>query len=292
MVVKPLLKWIGGKTQILDVILSKFPREINTYYEPFIGGGSVLIGLLQDPSIKINGKIIVSDKNEKLINFYNNVIHNPLGIDNELKRIFTDYNSLEFIKILIDRNPDSFDAAMTSQESYYYYIRSRFNSLNNFKTVEASAMFLFLNKACFRGMYREGPNGFNVPFGNYKSLTYGNIGEFSELIRNVVFLHAPYQDILNRFLSLQGHFIYLDPPYVVENKTSFVSYTRDGFDENDSLVLFDTLKKTRCKWLMSNSSTPIVLESFKDYEKESILCKRSVNSKNPGSKVFEVLIKN
>lgn len=294
MTVKPLLKWVGGKGQILDSVLDKFPRNMNNYYEPFIGGASVLLGLLQDPSITINGTVTVSDKNEKLIHFYRNVKNNPIKMNQFLVEIYENYNSLEFINTLVDRNPDSFDAAMTSQESYYYYIRNLFNSNNDYSTPLASAMFLFLNKTCFRGLYREGPNGFNVPFGNYTRLVYPMINEFSSIVqkRNVQFLHSSFEKILESKFD-KCDFVYLDPPYLPKTLTSFVGYTSDGFGEDMHISLFTLIKGMDCRWVLSNSDSDIIQEWFGDaytYTIETIECRRCINSKNPKSKVMEVII--
>lgn len=291
--VKPILKWIGGKTQILDLVVSKFPRVINDYYEPFIGGASVVLGLLQDNLIKVVGKIIVSDANEKLIFFYKNVQNNPTGLINELLELIEDYEYLNGVSVLIDRNPESYMFAMTSQESYYYYIRKRYNQLDDYSTIQASAMFLFLNKTCFRGMYREGPNGFNVPFGNYKSIMHCSDGieDFSRLVCNVEFRCCDFNVILQSGLNT-GDFIYLDPPYAVETPTSFVGYTRDGFNTDCNQVLFDSIKKLDCEWIMSNSSVKIVLYAFSEYNIEFVSCKRSINSSRPESRVMEVLVNN
>jgi len=186
--IKPIIKWVGGKTQIIDKILLNFPKEINNYHELFLGGGSVLLALLQNISlnnIKIHGNINAYDINETLINMYINIRDNPSQILLLIKEIINIYNNLDgsekckaflsrtkpfgFSCSIVNRNPLTLDEAITSKESYYYWIRKNFNSLKQkYKNKYiGSAYFIFLNKTCFRGVYREGPNGFNIPFGHY-----------------------------------------------------------------------------------------------------------------------------
>ena len=166
---KPILKWVGGKTQLLEKIMPYFPTDIDTYREPFVGGGSVLFELLdkvQKGEINVNN-IVVSDSNETLIGVYKNIQNNHVELFNELTKFITKFNEIH--GNIICRNPHLQTEAETSKESYFYYIRNQFNFLTDRQSIDASAMFIFLNKTCFRGLYREGPNGFNVPYGHYSS---------------------------------------------------------------------------------------------------------------------------
>ncbi len=158
-------------------------------------------------------------------------------------------------------------------------------------------MFLFLNKTCFRGLFREGPNGFNVPYGNYKNPEIVNKEHFyqvHELIQNVLFHFSDFKQSLNNDNLHPGDFIYLDPPYAPETKKSFVKYDKSGFDLNCHKKLFEMLNEIDHKFLMSNSDVPFVRENFSNdkYKIESIQCRRAINSKNPESKTSEVFIKN
>ena len=160
-ITKPILKWVGGKTQILDEVLSLFPNNIKNYHEPFLGGGSVLLGLLshiKSEKIKVTGKIFASDLNGNLINLYKNIQLYPSELISEVKTLVEDFSKIE--GEVINRHPSNIEEALTSKESYYYWIRSRFNSLKEDEraSLTASAMLLFMNKTCFRGVYREGPN--------------------------------------------------------------------------------------------------------------------------------------
>jgi len=159
----------------------------------------------------------------------------------------------------------------------------------DFNKQRDSVKFIFLNKTCFRGVYREGPKGFNVPFGHYKNVNIiddENIRLVSKLIKNVHFNHASFEYISPG----KGDFVYLDPPYAPINVTSFVGYTAKGFTEHQQL--FDFCKSFPCKWLMSNASVPLVRETFAGHLMKVISCRRAINSKNPESRADEVLVKN
>jgi DNA adenine methylase len=290
---KPFLKWVGGKQQILTDVLQLFPREIEDYYEPFVGGGSVLLGLLSS-DIKIRGKVYASDANANLIAVYQHIQHNPQEVINELQKMIEEYNAC-LSKSIVKRKPINIEEATTSQESYYYWIRQQYNSIQH-PCVLSSAMFIFLNKTCFRGLYREGPNGFNVPYGNYKNpsiIDVGHIMQISNLITDVVFSVASFEETLQK--PRLNDFVYLDPPYAPETGTSFVSYTLDGFNIQKHMQLFTLchgLADKQIQFLMSNADVKLVRDNMSVYEMNIIVCKRAINSKKPGSKANELLILN
>lgn len=293
-IVKPVLKWVGGKTQIIDNVLALFPTKINNYYEPFLGGGSVLFALLSSNNIKIEGKIYASDLNSNLIALYKNIQTKPDEFIHEIKQLINIFNSINGTEV--NRKPTCIEEATTSKESYYYWIRTTFNKLADKTTSTASAMLLFMNKTCFRGVYREGPNGINVPYGNYKNpsiIDETHIYEVSRLIQPVIFNASQFASALENII--EGDFVYMDPPYAPENATSFVGYTSDGFTAHDSLFQLCKKMKQNCvKFLMSNSDVPLVRDAFpvSEYTVNIIECKRSINSKNPDAKTNEVLIQN
>jgi DNA adenine methylase len=290
---KPFLKWVGGKQQILADVLQLFPREIEDYYEPFVGGGSILLGLLSSDII-IHGKIYASDANANLIAVYQHIQHNPQEVINELQKIIEEYNTCS-TKTIVNRKPINIEEATTSQESYYYWIRKQYNSTTH-PCVLTSAMFIFINKTCFRGLYREGPNGFNVPYGNYKNpsiMDSDHIMKLSHLIRDVVFSVASFEEVLSK--PRHNDFVYLDPPYAPETGTSFVSYILDGFNIQKHVQLFTLchdLADKKIQFLMSNSDVKLVRDNMQKYEINIIICKRAINSKKPGSKTNELLILN
>jgi DNA adenine methylase len=306
---KPFLKWAGGKTQILDKILDKFPKKIKNYHEPFIGGGSVLLGLLckiSNGEIKLKGKIFVYDLNPFLINLYNHIKNNKDDLLIKIQFYMARYtecdNNFEKDQDKINRKPTNEEEAATSKESYFYWLRKIFNEKafqKKEETIEISALFIVLNKLCFRGIYREGPNGFNVPFGHYKTvpnvLSEEDLNIYYLLFQNVEFKRAHFKEsIIN---AKKGDLVYLDPPYAPENETSFVGYTKDGFEEKDHKELFkliNNLHQKKIKFILSNADVPLVNSNFSnpEYTTERIECRRACNSKNPGAKTSEVIIHN
>jgi len=155
-----------------------------------------------------------------------------------------------------------------------------------------------LNKTCFRGVFRVGPNGFNVPYGHYKNpeiINKEHLYEIHELIKNVIFECCDFNTSLKHIES--NDFVYLDPPYAAEKITSFVGYTENGFNIDNHTNLFKhihTLTETDKKIMLSNADVTLVRDNFTNekYTISSILCKRTINSKNPESKAKEVIIKN
>jgi len=296
---KPFLKWVGGKTQIIEEVLSKFPTTtINGYYEPFVGGGSVLLAVLsykQQGKLTIHGPITASDLNGNLIALYKAVQTNLEGLIRELKQLQTEFASCK--EELRNRNPTTLEEALKNRESYYYWIRAKFNTEPK-ETLQSSAKFLFLNKTCFRGVYREGPYGFNVPYGNYTNpsiVEEAHLRAISALLQGVVFRHCSFTDVLGT--QTKGDFVYLDPPYAPESATSFVSYTKNGFKLDDHKALFKqcaTLHTNGATFLLSNADVKLVKDSFPEpiYTTKSIVCRRAIHSKSPDSKTKEVLITN
>ncbi len=294
---KPFLKWVGGKTQIIKNVLDKFPYEINNYHEPFLGGGSVLFALLslqKQNKIIIKNKIYAYDLNSTLINVYKHIQTNKNELFNYLNNYINVYDSLT--GTIINRKPENIEEAKTSKESYYYFLRSKFNKCNK-DSIECSALFMFLNKTCFRGMYREGPKGFNVPYGHYKKtpkiITKNELDIISDLIKDVVFEKSDFNDSLNKVQT--GDFVYLDPPYAPETNTSFVGYNLNGFDLSTHKKLFNhilELNTKNVKFVLSNAKVNLVTDMFSDFNCEDIKARRAINSKNPGSTTTEVIIYN
>jgi len=292
---KPFLKWVGGKTQIIGDIISKIPKDINNYHELFLGGGSVLLAVLslqRQNKIVIKNKIYAYDINEVLINVYKHIQTNKDELYKIITLYITEYDSI--IGTTINRKPNNIDEAKTSKESYYYWIRSKYNKIDK-NTIECSALFMFINKTCFRGMYREGPNGYNVPYGHYKKtptiISRIDLDYISDLIKDVEFNHSSFDDSIKPVK--EGDFVYLDPPYAPENTNSFVGYVLDGFNLEMHKLLFSEIKKLgKIKFVMSNAKVDLVTENFKEYECQDIIARRAINSKKPGSTAMEVIIYN
>lgn len=298
---KPILKWVGGKTQILDKLITEFPTEINNYREIFLGGGSVLLSLLsyvKKGIIKIQGNIYAYDVNEPLIFVYKNIQSSHNELYDKLQLLIAEFN--ECTDGTLNRKPTNIDEAKQCKENYYYWIRTEYNklSLDDKKGLMGSAMFIFLNKTCFRGVFRVGPRGFNVPYGHYNNpeiINKEHLCEIHDLIQGVIFECCDFITSLGS--AEDNDYLYLDPPYAPENSTSFVGYTENGFNIENHIELFKTihtLTETNKKVMLSNADVNLVRENFTDerYVITSILCKRSINSKNPEAKAKEVIIKN
>ena len=300
--VKPILKWVGGKTQILDKLFANFPKEINNYHETFLGGGSVLLALLSqvdDGKIKVAGTINAYDINEPLIYVYKNIQTQHTEVYAILQTLIGELNACPNEGVL-NRKPATMEEAMLSKENYYYWCRTRYNKLSveEKRTTLGSALFIFLNKTCFRGVFRVGPNGFNVPYGHYKNPEVVNkehLEEVHRLIQNVRFECMDFVSSMNQVAV--DDYVYLDPPYAPETATSFVGYTENGFGiekHNQLFARIHELTEKKARFMMSNADVELVRTNFPDgdYTTETILCKRSINSKNPESKTNEVIIKN
>jgi DNA adenine methylase len=287
---KPVIKWVGGKTQILDTVLKSFPREIENYHELFVGGGSVLFGLLTSKDINVKGRVYAYDKNQKLINMYRQIQTNPEEVHDHLLELFTTYDTRTGTEV--NRKPETEEEGLTSKESYYYWVRKKYNELVPTTPVHAATL-IFLNKTCFRGVYREGPNGFNVPYGHYKStplvVSLDELVKIQGLIKDVVFKWCDFRAAFAQTVN-GGDFIYADPPYAPESVTSFVGYTKDGFSLEDHRDLFNLLKRSKIDFVLSNAKVHLVTSSFEGYEVKDVPARRAIHSKDPSSTTTEVLV--
>tara|TARA_Y100000389_G_scaffold204859_1_gene260225 strand:+ start:2925 stop:3899 length:975 start_codon:yes stop_codon:yes gene_type:complete len=304
---KPFLKWVGGKTQLLDRLVKHIPQNIKNYHEPFLGGGSVLFAVLslqksvQCRRIHITEKIYASDANKYLIMVYKHIQHKfqRAELHKHIEEIIAEYDSI--IKTTeINRKPTNIEQAKTSKESYYYWLRHQFNTMkDSMPHTRQSALFIILNKLCFRGVYREGPNGFNVPYGHYKKtpamLDQQELDIIGELIQTVEFRHQDYSEAMNQVVP--GDFVYIDPPYAPETSKSFVGYTANGFDISQHKNLFKRiveLENAGVNVTMSNANVEMVQSNFNtdSFMSEDVVAKRAIHSKNPGVKTTELIISN
>ena len=291
---KPFIKWAGGKTQILPEIQNSYPKELGTsitkYAEPFVGGGAVLFDILSKYSLK---KIYISDVNAELINTYTIIRDNVEDLISLLREIEKNYlpNTTE------------------TRKTIFYEKRDRYNEiiLNNLnEPVEVAALFIFLNRTCFNGLYRVNRNGlFNVPVGSYKNpriCDADNLRNISEALLNVTIVCGDYLQS-EKFID-KNTFVYFDPPYRPLSETaSFTSYTEGQFDDEAQIGLaayIDLLNKKHAKILASNSDPKNINpeDNFFDdlYSKfviRRIEAHRMINSdaKSRG-KISELLISN
>lgn len=296
---KPFIKWVGGKTQILENVLALFPTHVTNYHEPFLGGGSVLLGFLTDVqqgTRTLSGTVYASDANPRLISLYKHIQNSPTALINRLHMYQMEYGGIQ--ELSGNKNPTTLEEAKTSQESYYYWIRNQFNSVPDITSIDAAAMFVFLNKTGFKGVYRENKqHKFNVPFGHYKKTPVlfeeHNLLAISQLIQRVVFTCQGFEQSLAR--AIQGDFVYLDPPYAPEQATSFTGYQADGFNEEQHQKLFQMTKELvekQIRTVMSNADVPLVREAFPTppFTRYIVVARRAIHRDDPSAQTNEVLI--
>ena len=300
---KPFLKWAGGKTQIIYNLMEKFPKVIENYHEPFLGGGSVLLATLSKQKanlITIKNKVYAYDLNNALINTFNQIKVNPQEVIDHITKFIDEFSAINDNTKGQKGPPKDIDenSYKLSREHYYYWMRSKYNESEK-TTSESAALFIFLNKTGFKGMYREGKNGFNIPYGQKdrksipKIIEKQTILNISELIQNVEFICC---DFKSAFESIKtGDFVYLDPPYAPVNDNSFVGYTEGGFGLEMHQSLFskiDEINNNNIKLLMSNANVDLVNNHFTGYKRDEITTRRAIHAKNPEAKAKEVLIYN
>jgi DNA adenine methylase len=272
---KPFLKWVGGKTQLLPDLTRLAPKEYGTYYEPFLGGGALFFAL--EPS-----SAVLNDLNPHLAELYIDVRDNTDEFLNELSKIQKHYLSSD------DHE---------TRRGFFLEYRSMYNIIGS--SVHKSALFFFLNKTCFNGVYRENPRGeFNVPFGrNNLQMIFDEqtLKEASRALKKTSITSGSYEKILEK--AVAGDFIYFDPPYVPLSKTaSFTKYTSNGFGHEHQVALRDAfmdLSDRGCLIMLSNSSADEVRELYKDFFLHEVQASRSINCKAQGrGKITELIVTN
>jgi len=287
---KPFLKWAGGKTQLISEIEKSLPNSaIDTYVEPFVGSGAVLFWVLNEFS-RLE-KAVVNDINEDLINTYKSIQSTPKELISVLDILQNEYHSLE----------NSED----KKKEYYYRKRELFNGRKQSQT-EHSALFIFLNKTCFNGLYRVNrKNEFNVPMGSYKKPTIcdkANILAVNEALQKVELLCGDFEQTLD--YTSDNTLFYFDPPYKPLNETSnFNSYAKDEFNDDEQIRLknfCDRLDNLGHSWILSNSDVKgensennFFDNLYADFTIKRVDAKRSINA-NPKKRGFlkELLITN
>lgn len=293
--VKPFVKWAGGKGSLISQLKNFYPFElenetINKYVEPFVGGGAVLINILQKYDVK---EAYAFDINLDLINCYNII---KTDVDSLIKEL--DKKEKEFLELEDDE-----------RQKYFYNIRKEYNSYKiqeNESSVKRASEFIFLNRTCFNGLYRVNKNGeFNVPCGKYKNPTIcdsKNLRNLSYLIRNVVFQYGDYKKS-KRYID-SNTFVYFDPPYRPLSITSgFTSYAKEDFNDENQKELanyFKELDEKNAKLMLSNSNPKntnkddnFFEEIYKGFNINEISAKRMINANAKGrGEISELLITN
>ncbi len=293
--VKPFVKWAGGKGSLIPQLKNFYPFElenetINKYVEPFVGGGAVLINILQKYDVK---ETYAFDINIDLINCYN-VIKNDVE---------------ELIKDLKIKEEEFLQLENEDRQAYFYDIRKEYNSYRiteNKLSTKRAGEFIFLNRTCFNGLYRVNKNGeFNVPCGKYNNPTIcdeNNLRNLSLLIRNVVFQYGDYTKS-EKYID-NNTFVYFDPPYRPLSVTSgFTSYTKEDFNDENQRELakyFRKLDKKDAKLMLSNSNPKNMNKDddffediYKGFYINEIFAKRMINANSKGrGEISELLITN
>ncbi|MCI9140160.1 DNA adenine methylase [bacterium 1XD42-8] len=269
--ISPIVKWVGGKRQLLPEIMPFINKKCSTYVEPFVGGGAVFFEL--QPK-----KAIINDYNHELINVY----------------IVIRDHAQELIQLLEKHNS-------CNSEEYFYFVRSldRLEKYKGMSIVEKAARIIYLNKTCYNGLYRVNSAGqFNSPYGKYKNPNIVNealIRGMSKYLQSnkITIRQGDYKDVLKGLR--RGAFVYLDPPYMpISSSSSFTGYTENGFSYEQQVMLKEECDKLREKgiaFLQSNSDCEEIQELYKGYKVKTVQAKRSINSKgDKRGEINEVLI--
>ena len=256
---KPFVKWAGGKGQLVDKLLAKAPKVFNRYYEPFVGGGALLLALAPH-------KATINDTNEQLINVFNQLQTNIDGV------------------MSVIRTLDSVEC----NKEYYYRIREQYNSkiIANELDEECAGLMIWMNKHCFNGLYRVNKKGlFNVPYNNQttkKSFDEDNLRHIGEYLRkNKVNIGCmDFERICSRVRT--GDFVYFDSPYLpISTTANFTDYTAAGFtmaDHERLAILFRKLADKGVKVMLTNHNVPLVKELYRGFHIDEVDVKRLINS--------------
>lgn len=272
--VKPLLKWAGGKRQLVREIISLVPTDFSVYVEPFIGGGAILFELQPE-------RAVINDFNFELINVYSVVKNNPSVLIDLLEKHRRNHS-----------------------KDYYYDIRELDRDIENYQLLsneQRAARIIYLNKTCYNGLFRVNSSGqYNTPYGRYKNpniVDKKTIEAISNYFgaNDVEMMSGDFSAVLRRLDA--NSFVYLDPPYVpLSSGSSFTGYTELGFDEREQKRLkkeCDKMDNKGIRFLQSNSDTPFIRELYKDYNIVTIQSRRAINSiGDRRGDVNEVLIYN
>lgn len=271
--IAPFVKWAGGKRQLLTQIKERMPEQYNNYFEPFVGGGAVLFGLLP-------ANALINDINKALINTYRQIRNVPE----------------EFLKAVNKLDEEMWEDG----KEYYYFLRENYNDklMKAEFDVELAALLVFMNKHCFNGLYRVNGKGlFNVPYNNSRrvSVDEKSIRETSKYLKGVTIIEGDFEVACKK--AKNGDFIFIDSPYAPLNPTSFEAYTKEGFDiESHKRLakLFDDLTARGCYCMLTNHNVALINELYrnKGYKIDVVSVKRMINSDASNRVGEEVIICN
>lgn len=271
--IAPFVKWAGGKRQLIPQIRERMPEKYNDYYEPFVGGGAVIFDLLP-------ANALINDINKALINTYRTICNESDAFLKEVNRLDNDM--------------------WEDGKKYYYTIREHYNDklMRSEYDVELAALFVFINKHCFNGLYRVNGKGlFNVPYNNSRRVSVDEnvIIATSEYLRGVTIIDGDFEQACKN--AKKGDFVFIDSPYAPLNPTSFESYTKEGFDiESHKRLakLYDELTARGCYCMLTNHNTELINELYgnKDYKIDVVSVKRMINSDASNRVGEEVIICN
>lgn len=291
-IAKPFVKWVGGKTQLLEEVKKSLPKNLKdrarvTYVEPFVGGGAVMFWILQEhPNIE---RAIINDINAELICTYRVVKHNVISLIEELERLQSEYIPLE----------------SNARKEYYNIKRETFNS-RNISDIETAALFIFLNRTCFNGLYRVNSKGeFNVPHGKYTNpriCDRENLLAASKVLQKVEILCGDFAQT-EQYAGPDTIF-YFDPPYKpITDTSSFTSYAKDGFNDEEQIRLRDfctRIASHKAQFVASNSdpkednNTETFFDMiYRQFTIKRVSAARMINS-NPNGRgaISEIMISN
>ena len=272
---KPIIKWVGGKTQLLETIRQMLPSGWIRYYEPFLGGGALLL----DFDLDITSSAVVNDINPELINMY-------LQVRDHVDEV------IKCLTIMDDIHERSLEP-----KEYYYKVRKGFNKNLGSNDTEQAARLIYLNKHCFNGLYRVNSKGeFNVPFNGKltgRSFDPDHLRDVSTKLKLVEFKCGDFAAAVSDARS--GDFVFFDSPYDLLNPTSFTDYTKEGFSYEDHVRLSDLFKEltTRgVKCMLTNHDTVLIRDLYKDFTITEVEVSRNINRNGSDRKGKEVIITN
>ena len=293
--IRPFVKWAGGKGSLIPQLNNFYPYElkngiIERYIEPFVGGGAVLIDILQKYDVQ---EAYAFDINIDLINSYNVIKNDVEDLITNLKQMETEYLQLE----------------QEERKNCFYNKRDEYNNYTleeNEHSIQRAAQFIYLNRTCFNGLYRVNKAGkFNVPMGSHKNPTIcdeENLRNLSKLIQNVQFQYGDYKRSME--YVTENTFVYFDPPYRPLNVTSgFTSYTKEDFNDENQKELaefYRELNEQNAKLMLSNSNPKNTNKEdtffdniYQGFNIDEIYASRMINANSKGrGKISEILVTN